>query len=293
MTAAETGVPQGRPLLLAHLTLLHVQPPRMIELAAAAGYDGVSLHLAQEASANGAPAYSMLGYGSPLLAETWSRMRDTGVVVHDIQAVRLQPQTRIADALPLLEAGARLGARYLMTVCDDDDAARNRDRFGELAETAAPFGIQPVLEFMAYSGVRTLRDADRIVERCGHPNAAIMVDSLHWYRSGGTLQDIARVPARRMPYLQICDAPREAPPGGDDGLRHEARRDRLFPGEGGLPLAAFLGAFDPALPLSVEVPVRERQPHLDDAQIARRSIDATRRLLARLAEPYELSIART
>ena len=36
-----------RRLLLAHLTLLHVAPPVLVSNAAAAGYDGVSLHVSQ------------------------------------------------------------------------------------------------------------------------------------------------------------------------------------------------------------------------------------------------------
>jgi sugar phosphate isomerase/epimerase len=273
-----------RQLLLAHLTLLHVAPPEFVSVAAEAGYDGVSLHVSQPPPGEEGVRYPMLGPRSAMLQETLVRLADTGIVVHDIQGARLKPETRIADFEPMLEAGERLGARYVMTVSDDPDLQRNGDRIAELALTAARHGIQVVLEFMAYSGVRSLVAANDVIERSGHTAATIMVDSLHWYRSGGSLADIAATPAWRMPYLQLCDAPRSAPAGGFEGLKYEARKHRLFPGEGGLPLVPFLQAFAPSVPLSVETPVTEWHDRLGAREIARRSIASTRALLASMGE---------
>ena len=272
-----------RQLLLAHLTLLHVAPPEFVSIAAEAGYDGVSLHVSQPPPGEAGVRYPMLGQDSAMMKDVLHRLSDTGLVVHDIQGVRLRPETRIADFEPMLEAGERLGARHVMTVSDDPDLARNAERLAELAETAARHGIEVVLEFMAYSGVRSLAEANDVIERSGDA-AAIMVDSLHWFRSGGTLDDIAATPPRRMPYLQLCDAPRAAPAGGNDGLKYEARKQRRFPGEGGLPLVAFLQAFPADIALSVETPVTEWHDRLDARQIARRSIDSTRALLASMGE---------
>jgi sugar phosphate isomerase/epimerase len=276
--------PPRRQLLLAHLTLLHVAPPEFVSVAAEAGYDGVSLHVSQPPPGEEGVRYPMLGARSAMLRETLVRLAHTGIVVHDIQGARLRPETRIADFEPMLEAGERLGARYIMTVSDDPDVQRNGDRIAELALTAARHGIQVVLEFMAYSGVRSLIAANDIIERSDHPAATIMVDSLHWYRSGGSLADIAATPPWRMPYLQLCDAPQAAPAGGFDGLKYEARKQRRFPGEGGLPLVAFLKAFAADLPLSVETPVTEWHDRFDTREIARRSIASTRALLASMGE---------
>lgn len=273
-----------RRLLLAHLTLLHVAPPELVSIAAAAGYNGVSLHVSQPPPGEEGVRYPMLGARSPMLRDVLVRLADTGIVVHDIQGARLRPETRIADFEPMLEAGERLGARYVMTVADDPDPARNADRLAELAVLAARHGIHPTLEFMAYSGVRSLAEANAIVDRCGNPAVTIMIDSLHWARSGCTLADIAATPTGRIPYLQLCDGPRVAPPGGDEGLRYEARKHRQFPGEGGLPLATFLRAFSPDMPLSVETPVTEWHDRLDAKAIAERSIATTRALLASMGE---------
>lgn len=281
---ASSGSRRQRPLLLAHLTLLHVAPPEFVSIAAEAGYDGVSLHVSQPPAGDDGVRYPMLGPRSAMMTEVLARLGDTGIVVHDIQGARLKPETRIADFAPMLEAGERLGARYVMTVCDDPDMGRNADRLAELAVTAARHGIQVALEFMAYSGVRSLIEANDVVERSGHPAVTIMVDSLHWSRSGGTLDDIAATPARRMPYLQLCDAPRTAPSGGFEGLKYEARKHRQFPGEGGLPLVPFLRACPAGVPLSVETPVTEWHDQLSAREIARRSIASTRALLASMGE---------
>ena len=273
-----------RRLLLAHLTLLHVAPPELVSIAAAAGYDGVSLHVSQPPPGEEGVRYPMLGAHSPMLKDVLVRLADTGIVVHDIQGARLRPETRVADFEPLLEAGERLGARYVMTVTDDPNPARNADRLAELAVLAARHGIQPTLEFMAYSGVRSLVEANTIVERCGNPAVTIMIDSLHWARSGGTLADIAATPTWRIPYLQLCDAPHVPPPDGFDGLKYEARKHRQFPGEGGLPLVPFLHAFASDVPLSVETPVTEWHDRLSAREIAERSIATTRALLASMGE---------
>jgi sugar phosphate isomerase/epimerase len=59
-----------------------------------------------------------------------------------------------------------------------------------------------------------------------------------------------------MAYAQICDAPAERPADLDTMLYH-ARYERLFPGEGGLDLAALLRALPRDLPLTVEVPTQK------------------------------------
>ncbi|MDB6002947.1 MAG: endonuclease [Rhizobacter sp.] len=269
-----------RPLLLAHLTLLHVPPPEFVSIAAQVGYDGVSLHISQPASG---VRYPMLGEDSAMLREVLARLADTGIAVHDIQGVRLYPDTRVADFLPMFEAGARLGARYAVTLSDDPDANRNADRIGEIAALAAPFGIDLVLEFMVYSGIKTLQDANRLLDQSGAANAQVMVDSLHWHRSGGTLLDIAETPAARMPYLQICDAPLATPEGGFEGLRFEALKQRQFVGEGELPLREFLRAYPGDIAVSVETPVTLWHDRMSNLQIAERSIQTTRHFLDALA----------
>ncbi len=268
-----------RPLYLAHLTLLHVAPPRFVAVAADAGYDGVSLHLTPPRMSDvGAVSYPMLGSGSVMMRETLARLADSSLQVLDIQAVRLKPDTCVRDYIPMLEAGARLGASYVIVVSDDTDDARNAENLAELGELAAPLGMKVALEFMAYSGIRDIGQANRIIDISGSANIVILLDALHLSRSGGSAADVMKIDRLRIPYLQICDGPKDPLTEVQGGLRWEARRERTIPGWGVLPLHELVGMLPPDLPLSVETPSDRLHQVFNDLAIARMGIDATRNL---------------
>jgi sugar phosphate isomerase/epimerase len=153
------------------------------------------------------------------------------------------------------------------------------ERFGELCERAAPAGVVVVLEFLPIFSVRTLDQAVSVVAEVDHPSGAVLVDTLHLARSGGSPADLGGVPARLLPYLQVADAPVAAPVGAD-ALRDEALHGRLLPGDGALPLEAVLGAV-PDVPLSLEIrSSRLVEAHPDPLERARAVRAATERLLA-------------
>jgi sugar phosphate isomerase/epimerase len=260
-----------RELSLAHLTVLDATPPELVTVAAAAGFRMVGLRLTATPSV-GVPPYDMLG-DTPVMRETLRRLADTGVSVLDVEFLRFEPETPIGIPEGFLEAGARLGAKYVLVMSAEPEEARTLDRFGELCQRAAPYGLHVCLEFAIYTGVRTLAHASRIVKASGRPNASVLMDALHFSRSGGTPADIAQIDASLFRYAQICDAapgmPTEAPE-----LIREARTGRLLPGEGVLPLAELVKALPATTPLSVEAPVRAAAglPALERAQRAYRAM---------------------
>lgn len=79
------------------------------------------------------------------------------------------------------------------------------------------------------------------------------MDALHLHRSGGTPADLAT--RRDVPILlaQLCDARSQSPP--RHRLREESLGDRLYPGQGALPLADLLAALPAGVPITVEAPV--------------------------------------
>ena len=79
-------------------------------------------------------------------------------------------ETRIEAFLPVLEAGARLGAKRVMACGHDTDEARVTDLFAGLCDAAAGFGLGADIEFMAWLGIGTLMQADRVVTNAGRPN---------------------------------------------------------------------------------------------------------------------------
>jgi sugar phosphate isomerase/epimerase len=262
----------NRVLALDHLTLLDVAPPDFVALAAGAGFDAVGLRIAP--ATEGESPWPM-SPGSRMLAETVRRCRDSGVTVLDTEAIRLTAEADAAAAEPVLETAARLNARYVNAIGDDPDLERLSDRFGRLAAMAAPYGIRPVLEFMAYKTVRTLDDALAIAGRSD--GGGVLLDALHVQRCGADIGQIARMEPGLLGYLQLCDAPLHQPPGD---AAAEARTGRLLPGDGELPLTALLCAVPPGTPVAIEAPSLSLRGELTPAQFAARARRSLDRVLA-------------
>ena len=258
MAAAVTGVTglvtgaTGLVTGLEHLTLLGVSPPDLVSIAAQAGFTSVGLRISP--ATDGERPWPV-SPGSPMLAETVRRCADTGVTVLDVEAIRLGPRTAgtagTADYAPVLAAAAELGARYVNAICDDPGLGRLSDAFAALVEAATPYGIRPVIEFMAYRSVRTLAEAVAIAARSG--GGGILVDALHVQRCGVRLAELRAVDPGLFSYVQLCDAPLAAPTALADAL-HEARAARLLPGEGELPLLDLVAALPDGIPVAVEAP---------------------------------------
>ena len=257
-----------RVLALDHLTLLDVAPPDFVALAAGAGFDAVGLRIAP---ATAAESPWPMSPGSRMLAQTERRCRDTGVSVLDTEVILLDADTDVAASEPVLEAAARLNARFITAIGDDPDLGRLSDRFGRLVALAAPYGLRPVIEFMAYKTVRSLADAVTVAARSD--GGGILLDALHVQRCGTQIAEITRVEPGLLSYVQLCDAPFYQPPGD---AAAEARTGRLLPGEGSLPLAGLLSAVPPATPVAIEAPRLSLRGALTPAQFAdraRRSLD--------------------
>ncbi|MET0850752.1 MAG: TIM barrel protein [Candidatus Rokuibacteriota bacterium] len=273
--------PNGRLLSLAHLTVLDTTPPELVSVAAAAGFPSVGIRLTATPSV-GVPPYDMLHEG-PLLRETRERMADTGVTVLDTEFLRFEPDQPVAIPEGFLEVSARLGARHALVMSAEPDEARTLERFCDLCDRAAPYGLSVGLEFAVYTGVRTLAHAAELVRRSGRANTSVLIDALHFSRSGGWPAHVAAAPPALFRYAQLCDAAPDMPARHDTpALIREARTGRLLPGEGALPLADLVAALPADLPLAIEAPCRATA-ELPAVERARRA----HRALAALVAPRE------
>jgi sugar phosphate isomerase/epimerase len=154
-----------------------------------------------------------------------------------------------------LETSARLGAKNVLVMSAEPEEARTLERFCGLCDRAAQYGLHVCLEFAIYTGVRTLAQAAQVVARSKRANASVLVDALHFSRSGGIPAHIARVDPSLFRYAQICDAGPDTPrPDDTPALIREARTGRLLPGEGVLPLAELVAALPATAPLAIEAP---------------------------------------
>lgn len=260
--------------------------PLGLALAARAGFATVSVRAL--ASAPGGPEYP-LSPGSPLSRRTLARVRDSGVAILQVELIALGRESHEsgdsheAQWRSVVEGGAAVGATRVVAVGDDPDHHLLADRLAALCGVAADHGMTVDLEFMPFRRLATLAQALSVVELAAQPNARVMVDALHLFRSGGTVADVASAPATSLGVVQLCDAPLAAP--APEGLMAEARERRLLPGSGELPLAALLATVPDGSPLVAEVPVGSPGAVLAPLERALRVHRATAALVARSADP--------
>ncbi len=263
---------------LAHLTLLRLSTAELVAAAAEAGFQGVGLRLMAPPTP-GALAEHALD-DSALIAETRRRLDDSGLQVLDVEAIWVDASVIVADYERMFEIAATLGAHHAVAMIHDPNDARGTASYAALCELAAPYGVTVNLELARYSAVKSIDQAARVVESCGARNAAVLIDTLHFARAGGTASDARRYRARLAPYIQIADA-RGDPPADVSMYRDEALNWRLDPGTGDLPLAPLLQALPDDTPLSVEAPDRNLD-HLSAVERARRALRATTELVQSL-----------
>jgi sugar phosphate isomerase/epimerase len=235
---------------LAHLTALSLSPPQLVEVAARAGYRYVGLRLTRVTPTE--PLYA-LADDRALMRETKARLADSGIAVLDIELARMGPENDARSYLPILEAGAELGATHVLTQLPDPDRARAAARFVALCELARPLGLGIDLEFISWTETSDLAAAAKILRETNQPNAGILIDTLHFARSGSSLEDLKRLPREWFRYAQVCDAPAQGPATKEETI-HAARFARLFPGEGGLDVREILACLPPAIPCALEIP---------------------------------------
>jgi sugar phosphate isomerase/epimerase len=260
---------------LAHLTALSLPPPDLIRVAARTGYQTVGLRLIRVTPDS--PGYPLMD-DKAMLRDTRRAMAETGVGVWDIEFVRITPEIDIAALEPFLAAGAELGARYAIAAPYDPDLARLADRFGALCDLAGRHGMGAVLEFFPWTVVPGVADAAAIVEAAGRANGGVLVDTLHFDRSGSTLEQVDRVPPERLPFVHVCDAPADRP-GTTEGLLHNARAERLPPGEGGIDILGVLAHMPKGIPVALEVPMEALTRQIGPEGVARRVRQAAGRLV--------------
>ena len=239
-----------RDISLAHLSLIESAPAEFIQIASQAGFDLADLRLSPATAADRV-------YTSQeriqLCHELLPILQDTGMRIWDVEIIRINNRTQPKDHLPLLEAAALLGARRVKVVCDMDEYSLIAAKLAGLCELSAPLGLTLDLEYMMFSGVKSLQAALGIIRAAGQSNLQVLVDALHWMRAGGTLAQIA-AGLPHLGYVQLCDGPLEAPV-GRELLIQEARTSRLPPGEGQFPLVSLLRAMPSMCVVSVEVPL--------------------------------------
>ncbi len=176
-------------------------------------------------------------------------LRENGLSVAAICPYGLRLFGDWRAGLPAIERAAALAAEIgcnLLLVCPDapGEAENGPDVWKVAGERARAYG-----DIVAAAGVRLAieplgrhrfvpgaRQGLQLIEAAGHPALGLMMDTFHYYKSGVTDEEIRAVPPHLWSILHINDVP----PGEPATLTDP---DRLYPGEGILPLADTLRYF--------------------------------------------------
>lgn len=248
--------PSRRKLGLAPLSMLDVDPPTLVDVAADAGFDFVGIRVR---AVTAAETLFDLSVSSPLLAATKKRLEARGLNCLDAEFILLNGDTTADDWRPAIESAAAIGASSFTVAINDSDETRMLDDLAALVADATTAGLRTTIEPISYNLVRSLPRAQALAEQVG---AHVLLDTLHLTRFGATADEVATA-APLVPLLQLCDGP-AARPTDREGLVNESRSDRLPPGDGDFPLLTYLTNLPGDLPVSVEVPSerlrRDRTP---------------------------------
>jgi 4-hydroxyphenylpyruvate dioxygenase len=121
-----------------------------------------------------------------------------------------------------------------------------------MAERAHKRGLRVGFEALAWGrNINKWRHAWKIVEAANHPALGLIVDSFHTLALGDDISDLHTVPAEKIFFAQLADAPKLSM-----DVLSWSRHFRNFPGQGGLPVAGFvrdLVAAGYRGPLSLEI----------------------------------------
>ena len=131
------------------------------------------------------------------------------------------------------------------------------------------------LEFIPWSTTEDLAAAVEIVTKADQPNGGVLIDTLHFARSKSSVADLQLLPEKLFNFVQLCDAPFEAPR-THEGLINAARTARSLPGQAGLDLRPLMDAI-PRVPYSLEVPNDVMRNDLGVEEFARRACAPDRR----------------
>ncbi|HET7559114.1 MAG TPA: sugar phosphate isomerase/epimerase [Limnochordia bacterium] len=179
--------------------------------------------------------------GGGSLAELKRALADYGLTVANVVGVGgwadVTDEAALAKAIeqakPNMAQAAEVGSPYIIAgpprgECDLERAGRN---YAALIEAGKALGITPAAEFLGFVGyVNTIDRCRRIVAAAAHPDACLVVDPFHIFRGGGSIDEIDQVPGERIAVFHFNDAP------AHPDRAEQADKDRVFPGDGILPL---------------------------------------------------------
>ena len=109
---------------------------------------------------------------------------------------------------------------------------------GWLCDRAADLGLRIMVELIGIAPqINCVRRARQLMEMADRDNCGLLLDSFLMFMGDFDIEEIVRVPAERIYTVHISDAP-----GNKEKARLNMLKDRLFPGDGVIPLKELCSA---------------------------------------------------
>ena len=223
-----------------------------LHACATAGFDGVEIFEPDLVAAEESPEeIRALADRLGLTLDLYQPFRDAEGVTEAVFAGNVRRAEAKFALMNRLGIETMLVCSNVGTASVDSDqvSAAQLSRLGDLAGT---YGVRLAFEALAWGTyVDDYRRAWRIVELADHPQVGVCLDSFHILSRGHDLAAIADIPAEKIFFLQLADAPALSM-----DVLSWSRHHRLFPGEGAWDLGDFVGrvaATGYAGPYSLEV----------------------------------------
>ncbi|MBW8785627.1 MAG: sugar phosphate isomerase/epimerase [Novosphingobium sp.] len=264
------------------LTLLGMPPVEHVRLAGELGCVGISTGLSQLPLA-------MFGYAGFAPYPAWSleddpalrrelkaTLADTGVSIELGEGIGVRPAADVRDRASALDMMAELGAKRINAVSMDPDVERTHDQLALLADMVIERGMAFTIEFSPSLSTNSLRSALAALEHVGRGRCRLLLDAMHFFRTGATVADLRALDLDLIGYAQLCDAPLVSP---GTSYMQESMFARIVPGEGDLPLRDWIAALPADVPIGLEVPqIATLQSGVSPRDHAARVVEAARAL---------------
>ena len=267
---------------LAPLTLFRPPPLDLVRYAGEAGYDAVGFQLGLQDM-----PVSPLAGDAQFLKEAKALLKRWNLSVMEVSNIVFEPERTFDEGRVLIDFAKQIGASIVQATVWDDEQDRVVERLIALADYAKGLDLGITIEYMPYSQCQGFNEAYDLVRASERSNVHVLLDTLHFSRSGGVLADLDRKEASSYSFIQLCDARAKAP--APEDLRYESVYDRLPLGEGDLELGAILERVPTDLPVSLEIPC-QRLKDLPLVDQARTHLRIAREFLAPYAHRWELAV---
>jgi 4-hydroxyphenylpyruvate dioxygenase len=210
--------------------------PEKLEAAAAAGFGCVEIFENDLLTFDGSPEdVRRIAEDLGLAIVLFQPFRDFEAMPEPQRTRNMDRAERKFDVMQALGTDLILICSNTQQATIDDDVRVAAD-LAEMAERAATRGLRVGFEALAWGRhVRRWGHAWRLVQRAAHPALGLIVDSFHTLALGDDPAGLTHVPAERIFFVQLADAPKLAM-----DVLSWSRHFRNFPLQGELDVAGFL-----------------------------------------------------